>query len=677
MAYTAIEAMRRENNVRFGRDVGPFQPPMDSCVLEGKTLKSAALRFLRMRCEGLRFNAEKTAEEAQNGCYLGCGLKPKQIPFNMEKDIDRLCLETSLAAFLDSGTADDAYTVYYCYLEMFFGSYGTSKRMIELLSEYETNGSSLLMKHRDHYSHSVYVFALGLALYETNDAFRTIFQTYYHLDPADGHSAANCFLEYWGLTALFHDIGYPFELPFEQMLSYFEVGHQERGAGSPFLAYRAVETLTSMDAASTKHFELLYGRRFHQVTELLAFNIAQKLEDDYGCTQAGLLDVIDAKPTTPERFGYYMDHAFFSATRAFRELEHALCSQALTPLHIDALSAILLHNSLFKFAIAFYKDGKKHKPPLKAEKHPLAWLLMLCDELQCWDRTAYGRNSRTELHPMAADFDFSNGAVNVVYYYDQAEHKKVEAWENDYRAWENEGCIGKEPRLKAYSDMVDRAHRFSADIEKIVDTEICPLYVCTDIRPAEHSGKHLYLSQSNFLHLFDFAAALHGRSMPVDTPAEALEQKFSALSLEYQLSGINRAKHFGSYLNAVGCFYTDRPVAYEMVEQFTPEDAAVIAPMEHARWIREHHLMGWHYGTDYETLPVPYVLGSEEKEARRILREQLRCHKLAMDGEPTDAEIAAHYAKLDEADQDKDWKPFNSMLVLLKKFDGLRIYRLK
>ncbi len=30
--------------------------------------------------------------------------------------------------------------------------------MIELLSEYEANGSGLLMKHRDHYSHSVYVF---------------------------------------------------------------------------------------------------------------------------------------------------------------------------------------------------------------------------------------------------------------------------------------------------------------------------------------------------------------------------------------------------------------------------------------------------------------------------------------------------------------------------------------
>ena len=154
MAYTAIEAQRQANFARFGRDVGPMQPLPARGASEGCDLKSAALRFLRERCEGLRFDADKTAEEARTGRYLGSSLKPNQIPYNMEMDLDRLCLENTLADFLDSGTADDAYTVYYCYMEMFFGRYGSSKRMVELLSEYEANGSSLLMKHRDHYSHS-------------------------------------------------------------------------------------------------------------------------------------------------------------------------------------------------------------------------------------------------------------------------------------------------------------------------------------------------------------------------------------------------------------------------------------------------------------------------------------------------------------------------------------------
>ena len=675
MAYTAIEAMREANRARFGRDVGPMPPPLASGAAAGADPKSAALRFLRTRCEGLRFDAGKAAEEARSGRYLGRSLKPGQIPYNMEMDLDRLCLETALADFLDSGTADDAYTVYYCYLEMFFGRYGSSKRMVELLSEYEANGSSLLMKHRDHYSHSVYVFALGLALFETNEAYRGAFCAFYRLG-VDDASAANCFLEYWGLTALFHDIGYPFELPFEQVLSYFEVAHIERGPGNPYMAYRGVETLTALDAAGAARFEALFGRRFSRITQLLAYDIAQKLGDAYGCTEADLLDVIEAKPIAPERFGYYMDHAFFSSARAFRELTAALGPGALTAMHVGALSAILLHNSLFKFAIAFYKDDKKRRAPLRPEQHPLAWLLMLCDELQCWDRTAYGRNSRTELHPMAADFDFSGGVVDAVYSYDAAEREKIAAWEAAFLAWESGGGAGKPPRLKAYSDMAERSQRFMADIRRIVDTAICPLTVRADVCPADRGGKHTYLSESNFLHLYDFAAALHGRSMPADTSAQALEEKFSALSLEYQLSGINRAKRFGRYLDAIGCFYTDRPVAYEMVCEITPEQAAVIAPLEHARWVREHRAMGWRYGADYETLPLPDVPAAEEKAARGALREQLRCHRLAMDGAPTDAEIAEHYASLAEADQDKDWKPFNSMLSLLKKFDGLRIYKL-
>ena len=202
--------------------------------------------------------------------------------------------------------------------------------------------------------------------------------------------------------------------------------------------------------------------------------------------------------------------------------------------------------------------------------------------------------------------------------------------------------------------------------------EAMPLYIRPDVRKVDRRSKHTYLSGSNFLHLYDFAVALHGRNMPPETTAQELEARFNSQSLEYQLSGINRAKSFSRYLNALGCFYTDRPVDYEMVTAFTSEQALQIAPLEHERWVREHQAMGWRSGSDYETLP----LARDDKQARQALREQLRCHKLAMDGEPTDDEIRAHFFSLPEEDQDKDWKPFNSMLKLLKKFDGLRIYRL-
>ena len=47
-----------------------------------------------------------------------------------------------------------------------------------------------------------------------------------------------------------------------------------------------------------------------------------------------------------------------------------------------------------------------------------------------------------------------------------------------------------------------------------------------------------------------------------------------------------------------------------------------------------------------------------------------------MNGAPTQVEIFAHYAALPPEEREKDYEPFNSMLKLIKKFDGLRIYRL-
>ena len=679
MAYTALEKMREVNRKRFGKDLGPLQPPVCEGSETGMDLKSAALRFLRERCEGLRFSSEKEAAETETGKYLGTSLRPNQIPYNMEMDINRRCLEKSLETFILTGTAENAYPVYYCFLRIFLGEYGESIRMVEMLSEYEENGSALLLKHRDHYSHSVYVFAMGLAVYETNGTYRDIFSRFYQLEQKTEAERANFFLEFWGLTALFHDIGYPFELPFEQALSYFEVDDQDRGPGCPYLSYHGLESLTALDDREKKHFEEITGERFAGIGDLLAWDIARKLGRAYSFPPEYLQDIVRDKPSEPERFSYYMDHAVFSALRLYRQLKKALGVMNLTKEHIDVLTAILLHNSIFKFSIAFYKDKDLQKAPLPAFLHPLAWLLMLCDELQCWDRIAYGRNSRTELHPMAADFDFSNGGIYATYYYDSGEQRKIDAYFAERQKWATDGGTGKEPRLKAFSDMTvgtDGKQRFTADIERIVDTAVCPLHVVTKIRETDRRIKHTYLSDSSFLHLYAFAVALHGRHLPEGAPPEEMERLFRSLSLEYQLSTISRARHFGRYLDAIGCFYTDRPVDYDMVTEFTPEQAAVFAPMEHERWLWEHRAMGWYCGTDYETLPLPENT-EDGKKARGDLREQLRCHRLMLDGELTEERIREHWLSLPEEYQGKDWKPFNKLLDLLREFDGLRIYRLE
>ena len=681
MAYTSFEKMRRINSERFGKDLGPFQPHPFTDPSDRTSLKAAALAFIRNNCENLFFSPTTESIEDETGLYRGTGIASGQIPFNMQMDINRLCLEKELASFIDSGTAEDAYTVYYCFMEMIFGHYGKSQKMIELLSEFESNGSSLLMKHRDHFSHSVYVFALGLALYETNPTFRDVYRSFYQL--RDDGDAARSFLTFWGLASLFHDIGYPFELPFEQVMSYFEVGGSvKRGKDTICLAYTRCNAITDLSDDIRARLKELCGRDFTCTNELFAFSLAQRLGDFYGFTEEKILDILNDKPSDPGRFGYFIDHAWFSATRLFDEMVSVLGAESITGMHIDSVTAILLHNSLYKFDVAYYKDPKAGKPRLRMQWHPLAFMLMLCDELQCWDRTAYGRNSRTELHPMDVRFCFTAGSIKAEYLFDSEEQDKIQRYEEDYRNWIDSGREGNAPRLKAYSDMASDSNKFVSDIKKVVDLSDLDLEVSVKTEVPDRSNKHTYLSNSNFLHLYDFAVALHNRysydGMEAAVNSEQMENEFESISLEYQLSTINQAKAFSRYLNAIHCFFTDKPVNYEMVNEFTPDQTEIFAPLEHERWVLEHHDMAWTAGDEYETADVSGLIpeGVSEKTFRRALREQFRRHKLMADPPLNSESIYQHYLSLSEEDQGKDWKPFNSMLKLIKKFDGLRIYRL-
>ena len=312
------------------------------------------------------------------------------------------------------------------------------------------------------------------------------------------------------------------------------------------------------------------------------------------------------------------------------------------------------------------------------DMHPLAWLLLLCDELQCWDRTAYGRNSRKELHPMAVEFDFSENRLFARYLYDEKEQDKIDTYLWDYVAWKQNGKRGIRPKLKAYSEMANEEKSFVRNIEQLVDTAGIPITVVCDTAPVNRGIKHIYLSNSSFLHIHDFAVALNARYAPTgdedDVERSIMEKDFSLLSLEYKLANINQVKSFSRYLNEIHCFYTDRQVDFDMLEEFTPEQIQRIAPLEYERWLREHQSMGWRSGDLYEHVPVPR--DADESSFRAALREQTRCHKFVLDGELTKERLLSHYQEhLPEYEKQIDSQPFNSMLKLMRKFDGVRIYQ--
>ena len=153
------------------------------------------------------------------------------------------------------------------------------------------------------------------------------------------------------------------------------------------------------------------------------------------------------------------------------------------------------------------------------------------------------------------------------------------------------------PRLKAYSDMANENKSFIRDIEEIVDLTDTPLIVVVDTAPVNRGSKHAYLSNGSFMHLHDFAIALNSHTFPEEeeelTDKETLNAEFDALSLEYKLFNIHQVRSFSRYLNAIHCFYTDRPVDFDMLTEFTGDQIDILSPMEHERWVLEHQAMGW------------------------------------------------------------------------------------
>lgn len=673
--YTALDKMRAQNIERYGIE-GPAAPLPISQT--SGNLEKYALAFIRTSCKELRFHRDPTHMELHD--LDGKSSAVRQIPLNMERDIDRLCLEQAIHRFMTSGAATDAFTVYFCYMEMYLGNYHSSRKMIELLAEFESNGSSLLMKHRDHYAHSVYVFVLGLAIYQQTNAFQEAYRRYYRFADSDSgrQEAAHHFLQYWGLTSLFHDIGYPFELPFEQVKSYF--GGSIKGV--PFLAYRGVQHFSPAEDALRAYLtptqqELTAGQPLTPEM-VLATNLADKLYPAYASfsgyqsflREHDLTDekrnytsylahaILAEKPSHPESFGGFMDHAFFSALILMKRLADIGLT---SPVYADVLTAIVLHNSMYKFSITNVKEDKT-KSTFNAShrfslgQHPLAYLLMLCDELQCWDRVAYGQNSRQQFHPFGCDMEISDDTIRVTYDYDESLATE-RSQSGTYRKMERMDT-GSSEFLRDIEDII-RINESSPSLKLEICRRLCAL----------NRRDRLYLSSSSFMHLYNFAVALNAQYSARDyqtgayrdVSQEEMEQSFEELSLEYKLSNIAQASAFARHLDELGCFYTDRQVSYPLKREFTAAELDLLGQMEHDRWNEEKAAMGWQYGTAFAQYP------NGSLTPKKIIREQTRTHD----------DLYVPYHALNETEQMKDTAPMNDMMRLIDKFDGLRIYSLQ
>lgn len=674
MGYNALLKMKERNRAEYGIPESVRIPELPKSK---RHYGVEALAFLRDCCEDLKFDLSPERRDLSDSDGRSAG--KNQVPFNMERDLDRLSFETAVGRFLATGSREDAFDIYYCYCEIFkpFGAgYDSTGLLLELLSEYESNASSLLMKHRDHYSHSVYVFLIGLAIYKNHAGVRAAYNAKYGFK--DGKEAACHFLEFWGLTSLFHDTGYPFEIAHQQMKAYvckMDKSNNDAYGFAPYVSYR------NMDEFAIS--------RLGDLNDLYAKAIIERLRESYlyrtevepyyaeYCLNKSLKDrAIHENPA--EKDYLYMDHAYFSGlmiAKTYLARHKRIDSyEKLPPAVLDAFCAILLHNSLFKFTMRSFLHTQE---PLRlSDGQPLAYLLMLCDEMQCWDRTSYGQNSRSGIYAFDFDMDFTSDGMRWTYYYDTTYKSKV-LTAKSYRDMLHEGYTKKSGAVRN-----DRS-KFVDDIDEIIRVkDVVPAFEpnvkapdpsdIIEVRIEEKQKKTgLYLSDSNYLNLYNFALALNGRYAGAKTEDEMKRAFEDNLSLEYKLSNIAQAKGFAAQLESIGCFYTDRPVDYLPVTDFKAlirehgheDDLTKIAIAEHERWCAEKRAMGWDYGNGHVGA---ITLDGGKKKNDGIMREHTRLHHDLID-----------YLGLEAEERFKDSDPMEQMLELIREYDGLTIYRMR
>lgn len=676
MGYNALLKMQEQNLKNYGLTDTVRIP---NITVTKRNYGNEALSFIRDWCIDLKFDLS-TIERASLSDFNGRSSGKQQIPYNMEKDLDRLSFEMAIGRFLSSGSREDAFDIYYCYCEIFkpFGvGYDSTGLLLEMLSEHEANASSLLMKHRDHYSHSVYVFLIGLAIYKNIPAVRMAYNKKYNVN--DGKEGACHFLEYWGLASLFHDVGYPFEIAHQQMKAYvckLDKSNNDDYGFTPYVSYRSMDEFA---LSRLGDLNSLYAKAIiERLTE--SYLNRTEIEPYYAQHNLGKILLDRAIHENPVEKDYlYMDHAYFSALilaktylMAYKNIKNY---EQFPPEVMDAFCAIIMHNSLFKFTLRGFLHTKE---PLRlSDGQPLSYLLMLCDELQCWDRTSYGQNSRNGIYTFDFDMMFSaDGDMRLIYYYDKTYESKVllaKSYKNMlYDGYTKKSGAVRKQRSKFVDDideiiaLKDIISTFNPNLEQPDPSNII------EIRIEEKKKKTgLYLSDSNYLNLYNFALALNGRYAGATTEEQMKKAFEENLSLEYKLSNIAQAKGFAAQLEAIGCFYTDRAVDYIPVTDFKQltkepghaEDLTKIATAEHERWCIEKRAMGWNYGTNH----VGVLIGDDgRKKNDNIMRECTRLHHDLVD-----------FTKLEAEERYKDHDPMEQMVELIREYDGLTIYRLK
>ena len=478
-----------------------------------------------------------------------------------------------------------------------------------------------VFSQRDHYIHSVNVFILGLSIYAENTRFRAAFDAR-NMDKADYPYSYDTkheeFFYRWGLASLFHDVGYPIEIIGKQSNKFmgFITAVDDEVRVISHLEFENFEELNSIvEVVSKREFTKTYYEKYASCVyidllkpiDLLAHKLYISLGVDIKDVKAALNSFVE----TMAKSGF-IDHGFYSAMIVLKWYGFLIQSCGYKPEYfyypvLDSASAILLHN---------YYRNVIMKPPfnrgsLSPREHPIAFLLILCDELQEWNREAYGIVDKMRTQAGEASFLISDQRLDVTYLAlkgalpeqfsteKEALFRQLLEMDEIFKGGFSVGC-----------EAIDNLAGLAGDIK--LDYSIAP-------RPLLDNLEKLAIA----IH------ELYNQKQLERYPDEPLAYpQFADLPDTLKYSNLRQARSIADKLALMG--WEMRPQGGEgrVITEISADIVEMLAMFEHAEWIRERVGSGWTYGEvkDVEKRISPYLVPYADlaEEIKELDRDTIR-----------------------------------------------------
>lgn len=497
-------------------------------------------------------------------------------------------LKSGIDVFLENKTNYTAFSVYEIFL-MIYQITPEDKSAGVKLTQYPNTPldfARVMQKHsnsffliRDTFIHSVEVFILGLAIYSQNKDYRKAFESHVRRSPYEKYYRIEDefsneeFLYRWGIASLFFDIAGPIEIkgdkPFRTSLN-DEINSILTAQGESlhfnFIDLNELDTIPKIDFTFGDEYASRYtGAKFLDMfkpTELLAFELARDFNLDKRKQNEikNILNRIFKYGDCPCRDPMIIDHGFVSSIcvlkiYAYLIQTHQKRQEFFFYPVLDSAKAILLHT--------FYRNVLQKRPfnllALHPQQNPLAFLLILCDEVLSGVGQGNGVNFLIDDKRFEIDY-ISRSIEGIPFAHD------IEAFINSVLSVRSLFTRG----LGIYMDV------------QINDGDVLKEIIKSDI-------KHQQLSIRD---TENFAVEFNKRFSPPEVGAKS----FDELPSDVIVQSIKEARSVSRRLNLIGCELADAADPREAIGKFSDEDLLDMAILEHEIWCEDKIAQGWKYG---------------------------------------------------------------------------------